>query len=191
MRRRRRSLVCCRGEPDPVLSATDGACDPRHWSISLAKGCGLLCALLAAGCAAAACEPGQEPNQEPARESPQVTAATPPQAKIPAPTVAGPAALPPLDLKSLENRLRETNAIGFFTKLTVKNQIDDLLDRFRDYYQGRQQTSLADLRQDYELLVLKVLALLQDADPPLATALAASRESIWCVLSSPEKFRAI
>lgn len=105
--------------------------------------------------------------------------------------MAGPAAPPPLDLKSLETRLRETNAIGVFTKLTVKNQVDDLLDRFRDYYKGRLQISLAELRQAYDLLVLKVLALLQDADPPLASALAASRESIWGILSSREKFSTI
>lgn len=104
---------------------------------------------------------------------------------------AAPAATPPLDLKSLETRLRETKAIGVFTKLAVKNQVDDLLDRFRQFYKGRLETSLAELRRAYDLLVLKVLALLQDADPPLASALAASRESIWGILSNHEKFSAI
>ena len=103
-------------------------------------------------------------------------------------TVAKPAAPPPLDLKSLETRLRETKAIGVFTKLTVKNQVDDLLERFRAFYKGRLRTTLAELRQAYDRLVLKVLALLQDADPPLASDLAASRESIWGVLANPEKF---
>ncbi|MBE0547921.1 MAG: hypothetical protein IH627_09770 [Rubrivivax sp.] len=115
-------------------------------------------------------------------DTPRATAATAP---------ATPAATPPLDLKSLETRLRETKAIGVFTKLTVKNQVDDLLDRFREFYKGRLETSLAELRRAYDLLVLKVLALLQDADPPLASALAASRESIWGILSNQEKFSAI
>lgn len=115
-------------------------------------------------------------------------AAAPPKTEAPAPPIAKPAAAPPLDLKSLETRLRETKAIGVFTKLSVKNQVDDLLDRFRDFYKGRLKTTLAELRRAYDMLVLKVLALLQDADPPLAGALAASRESIWGILSNPEKF---
>lgn len=126
------------------------------------------------------------PARAPAAPAP---AAQPPR-KEPAPTVAKPEA-PPLDLKSLETRLKETKAIGVFTKLTLKNQVDDLLEQFRAFYQGRLKTSLAELRRSYDLLVLKVLALLQDADPPLANAIAASRESIWGILSNPAKFAAV
>lgn len=102
---------------------------------------------------------------------------------VPPPAVAS----PPLDLKSLETQLRETKAISTFTKLTLKNQIDDLLERFQAFYRGQLKTSLAELRRSFDLLVMKVLALLQDADPPLAGALASSRESIWGVLSDPAK----
>ena len=98
---------------------------------------------------------------------------------------------PPLDLKSLETRLRETKAISVFSKLTLKNQIEDLLDRFRAFYQGRIKTSLAELRRSFDLLVMKTLALLQDADPPLAGAIASSRESIWGVLSDPAKLESL
>jgi hypothetical protein len=94
-------------------------------------------------------------------------------------------------LKSLESRLRETNAIGVLTKLTLKNQVDDLLDQFRMYYQGKLKTTLAELRRSYELLVLKVIALLQDADPPLAKSIATSREAIWGILADPVKFSAV
>ena len=94
-------------------------------------------------------------------------------------------------MKSLETRLKETPAIGVFTKLALKNQIDELLDRFRGFYQGKVKTSLAELRRSYDLLVLKVLALLQEADPPLASAIAGSREAIWGVLSNPAKFAAV
>jgi len=114
-----------------------------------------------------------------------------PRKEAPAPALARPEAPPPLDLKSLETRLKDTKAIGVFTKLTLKNQVDDLLDQFRAFYQGRLKTSLAELRRSYDLLVLKVLALLQDADPPLANAIAASRESIWGILSNPAKFAAV
>jgi len=104
------------------------------------------------------------------------------------PVAAKPEAPPPLDLKSLEQRLKETNAIGVLTKLSLKNQVDDLLEQFRDYYQGRLKTTLAELRQPYELLLMKALSLLQDGDPALAKAIYASREAIWAVLSDREKF---
>lgn len=115
-------------------------------------------------------------------------AALPPRVPAPAAAVAKPTAPPALDLKSLETRLKATKAVGVYTKLTLKNQIDDLLDRFRAYYQGRLKTSLAELRQSFDMLVLKVVALLQDADPLLAGAIVSSRESLWGILSDPAKF---
>jgi len=96
--------------------------------------------------------------------------------------------MPPLDLETLKKRLRETNAIGVFTKITLKNQVDDLLDQFRAYYQGQTKTSLAELRQAYDMLLLKVLSLLQDGDPPLARVIVTSREAIWGILADPAKF---
>jgi len=107
------------------------------------------------------------------------------------PAPAKVAASPPLDLKSLETQLKETKAIGVFTKLALKNQIDDLLERFRAFYQGRIKTTLVELRRSFDMLMMKTLALLQDADPPLAGALASSRESIWGILSDPAKFSTV
>ncbi len=95
---------------------------------------------------------------------------------------------PPLDLELLEKRLKETSAIGIFTKLALKNQVDDLLDKFRAFYQGHSTASLAQLRQAYEMLIMKVLAILQDDDPLLARDLLDSREAIWEVLTDPEQF---
>ncbi len=96
-----------------------------------------------------------------------------------------------LDLKGLEQRLRETSAIGVFTKLSLKNQVDDLLAQFRAFHQGRSRTPLPQLRQQYELLLMKVVSLLQDGDPELSKAVFASREAIWGILSDPEKFAAV
>lgn len=93
-----------------------------------------------------------------------------------------------LDLKSLENRLRETRAIGFFTKLSLKNQVDDLVGRFRRFHADGRAT-LEDLRERYNLLFLKVLSLLQDDDPKLFRDITASREAIWDLLADPVKFR--
>ncbi|HEY8623825.1 MAG TPA: hypothetical protein VIM74_08145 [Casimicrobiaceae bacterium] len=98
---------------------------------------------------------------------------------------------PSLDVASLEQRLKDTKAIGVLTKITLKNQVDDLLNQLRAFYQGKLKTTLAELRQPYDLLVLKVLSLLQDSDPTLAAAIVASREAIWAVLADPAKFATI
>ena len=98
---------------------------------------------------------------------------------------------PTLDLASLEQRLRDTRAIGLFTKLSLKNQVDDLLAEFRVLYQGPNKHPTAELRKRYDELLLKVLNLLQNGDPPLAAAISSSREAIWSILADPEKFAKI
>jgi hypothetical protein len=109
------------------------------------------------------------------------TTSTPPVAKVDV-------AAPPLDVNTLKESLKDTKAIGFFTKITLKNQMDDLLDRFRDYHQGKAKIATADLRRAYDLLVMKVLSLVQDADRTLASAILSSREAIWALLVDPKKF---
>jgi hypothetical protein len=103
--------------------------------------------------------------------------------------VVTPTAPPTLDLASLKERLKDTHAIGVFTKLSLKNQVDDLIEAVRVFHSGQSTISLADLRQRYDLLFAKVIALLHDADPSLASAIAASREALWGVLADREKFQ--
>lgn len=112
-----------------------------------------------------------------------------PSAASPARAAVAPAPAPsPLDLKSLEQKLKDTKAIGLMTKLAVKNQVDDLVSQFRAFHEGRRPPTLPELRRPYELLLMKLLALLQDRDPGLAKALDDSREAIWGLLSDRGKF---
>jgi len=74
------------------------------------------------------------------------------------------------------------------TKLTLKNQVDDLLDKFRAHHQGKATPTVTELRQSYDLLMMKVLSLLQDKDQMLASDIVASREVIWGLLADPKKF---
>ena len=111
-------------------------------------------------------------------------------AKSPSEPSEAPAA-PALDLTSLEERLKDTRAIGVFTKLSLKNQVDDLLAQFKAFHSKHGGMSLAQLRQKYDLLVLKVLSVLQEGDPKLAAAISASREAIWGILVDPAKFSRI
>jgi hypothetical protein len=123
--------------------------------------------------------------------APKAALAQPPKQKSTAPNVANKKASPTLDLKSLEQRLTDTQAIGVLTKIALKNQVNDLLDQFRAFYQGTLKTTLAELRRPYDLLLLKVVSLLQDSDPSLASAIVASREAIWGILADRAKFTTV
>jgi len=153
---------------------------------------------------AGACAPATTPTYAPAPSAPSrppaVTTApkaTAPQPGAPPKTIAkaavpAPAPAPahraaPLDLKSLEQRLKASDAIGVLTKLSLKNQVDDLVGRFKSYHQGQRPPTLTELRPAFELLLMKVLSLLQDHDTALANDINASREAIWGVLTDPQK----
>ena len=131
--------------------------------------------------------PVEKPEAPAAKLAAKAAETTAPKKEVAAPPAPKPAAAP-LDLAGLVKKLKETNAIGVFTKLTLKNQVDTLLEQFRGYYQGRIKTSLDQLRHPYDQLLMKVLSLLQDSDPPLAREITQSREAIWGILSDPEKF---
>jgi hypothetical protein len=125
------------------------------------------------------------PAPKPAAPASQAVAAAPDSA--PAPVASQPPA-DTLDLTSLGARLRTTKAIGVLTKLSVKNQADDLLEQFRAYYKRQGTATLPDLHRSYDMLVLKLLSLLQDGDPPLAMDINRSRAAIWDILSDQRKF---
>ena len=136
---------------------------------------------------------------KPAAPSPSTPKAAPAKPAAPAksappsssaPKAASPAGStnPARDLAALKERLKATKAIGLMTKLTLKNQVDDLLDRFRGHYAGKDTVTMQQLRQSYDLLMMKVLSLLQDKDQMLASDIVASREVIWGLLADPKKF---
>ena len=93
-----------------------------------------------------------------------------------------------INLTSLEQRLRDTSAIGVMTKITIKNQVDELIERFKAHHEGRDATPLAQLRPPFDTLIQKVHALVQDKDPSLASTIVASREALWAMLSDRSQF---
>ena len=132
------------------------------------------------------------PKPLPAAPKPSSQPPAPPKvaAAKPAPPAAQPpvaAKPPPLDLRTLEQRLKETSAIGVLTKLSLKNQVDDLVARFKAFHDGSRPPTLAELRPAFELLLMKVLSLLQDKDAALARDIDASRNAIWGVLADRNK----
>jgi hypothetical protein len=143
------------------------------------------------GSIASSSEPPAARNPPPATpSSPKVSAPPPTPPAIVAAPVQPPAS-PTLDLTALEQRLRDTHAIGVFTKLSLKNQVNDLLEQFREFHDHKINVPLADLRERYEHLLLEVITLLQDADAQLASSIASSREAIWGILADPKSFAKI
>jgi hypothetical protein len=131
--------------------------------------------------------PAKPTASAPAKPTAPRQAPTPPAAAAPRATRTNPS----LDLDALEERLKSTKAIGLMTKLSLKNQVDDLLDGFRDHYAGKGKLTMPQLRQSYDLLMMKVLSLLQDKDKTLASDIVASRELIWALLADSKKFAAL
>jgi hypothetical protein len=69
--------------------------------------------------------------------------------------------------------------------------VDDLRRDFRALYKAPHVRPSPELRQRYDLLLLKVLSLLQDGDPPLAAAISFSKGAIWNILADPDKLAKI
>lgn len=124
----------------------------------------------------------------PAAKAPVKVAAPVVREPPPQKPAVAPARAATLDLDALEQRLKNTDAIGVFTKIALKNQVDDLLKRFKAYHESDGKTALTQLRQSYDQLLLKVNDVLKNGDPSLAGEIMASREAIWSVLSDPVKF---
>ena len=135
--------------------------------------------------------PAKAPAPAPATKAAPPPKATPPKAPAPAPAKAPAAAAPPLDLRTLEQRLKDTAAIGVLTKLSLKNQVDDLVARFKTYHAGARPPTLTELKPSFDLLLMKVLSLLQDKDSALARDINASRDAIWGVLTDKQKLAEI
>src|SRR5207249_459336 len=101
------------------------------------------------------------------------------------------AARPPCGHRNSSSSSRCDDQLNPPTKLSLKNEVDDLLERFRTFHEGRGGTTLAKLRENYDLLVLKVVALLQDKDSALARDISTSREALWDLLKDPVKFKTL
>jgi len=85
----------------------------------------------------------------------------------------------PVDFEVLKMRLKGTHAIGFFTKIAIRNDIVDLMDRIKTYRKHAVlHDKIEEIRASFDGLLLKIVALLED-DPDLSRDLYVGRETIW------------
>jgi len=93
-----------------------------------------------------------------------------------------PVKLPELGLEQLVERLKKTEAIGFFTKLAIRSDVLDFQQSVESYRKKKtfnEHTKI--LRDRFNGLLLKILALL-DRDPVLSRDIHRARDSIWISL---------
>ena len=159
----------------------------------------LFLALLAVGCASSSASSHRASSQDtgtlvvdaslvgaPA-EPPAVTKTT--VTKQEKEKVLTPPARPLLDVASLKARLRETSAIGTLAKLSLRSQMDELVEQLRAHHLSG--LNIASMRAPYDALVLKVVGAVMEGDPSLARLITESREALWQLLADPLKFDSI
>jgi hypothetical protein len=89
------------------------------------------------------------------------------------------------DLDALADRLSNSKHLGFLTKISLKQDIDRLLESIRKYHSGSGESSLEQARERYDVMVHKLIILLQDKE--LAKSIDDGREKIWAILSHEKK----
>lgn len=95
------------------------------------------------------------------------------------------------DLDALVDRVSHSKNLGFLTKISLKQDVDQLLESIRKYHAGIGESSLERARERYDVMVHKLIILLQDKDKELAKSIDDSREKLWAILSDEKKFTGI
>lgn len=86
---------------------------------------------------------------------------------------------PEISMEDLVERLKETEAIGVFTKLAIRSDVLDFKESINTYRKKKKlENDIGHLRERFDGLLLKILALLE-RDPPLSRDIQHARESIW------------
>ncbi|MDT8375976.1 MAG: hypothetical protein RQ867_04460 [Mariprofundaceae bacterium] len=86
---------------------------------------------------------------------------------------------PEISMEQLIERLKNTEAIGFLTKLAIRSDVLDFKQSVESYRkQGVLEENAEMLRGYFNGLLLKILALLE-RDPALSRDIHLARESIW------------
>jgi len=136
--------------------------------------------------------PSQELDRAAATETEETVESVNPQAaELPVESNPVELSTASMDVDSLKRSLRKCKVIGFFTKLELKNQVDELVNDFDDYHQKNNKLSIGQLRDRFGLLLMKVLVLLQDDDPELHSDIVSARTALWETLADPVQFAAL
>lgn len=92
------------------------------------------------------------------------------------------------DLDSIISKVTSSKALGFFTKLSLKKDIDAFLDNVKNYHEGRSELTLDQLHERYDALVHNLITLIQEKDEDLLKSIDDGRDKLWALLSDEKKF---
>lgn len=93
-----------------------------------------------------------------------------------------------VDLEDLARRIKKTRAVGMMTKLKLNGEINKLLAKVEAYHAGKSPYSMEQLREQFDLLYMKIVSLAQDKDIDLHHQLCSSWDIIWGYLYDRERF---
>jgi len=93
-----------------------------------------------------------------------------------------------VDLDVLADGLKDSSAVGMFEKLRLKSAIDELIGRFKAFHRGDSRYTLAELQEQYDLLMMRIARQLQDKDLALHGQLCNAWSSIWATLQDRARF---
>ena len=94
-----------------------------------------------------------------------------------------------VDLDMLAEGLKNSSAVGLFEKVRLKSSIDELVGRLKAFHAGARSYSLAQLQEQYDLLLMRIASQLQDKDLALHRRLCNAWESLWAQLQDGDRFR--
>jgi len=92
------------------------------------------------------------------------------------------------DLDSVISKVTSSKALGFFTKLSLKRDIDRFLENVKKYHDGTGDLTLNELRERYDALVHNLISLVQDKDEELVRSIDEGRDTLWAMLADEKKF---
>jgi len=84
-----------------------------------------------------------------------------------------------ISMDELVERLKETKAIGFFTKLAIRSDVLGFQDKVKKMRKNNQiKDKIEDIKASFDGLLLKIMALLEK-DPDLSKEIYLARHSIF------------
>jgi hypothetical protein len=93
-----------------------------------------------------------------------------------------------VDLELLAEGLKNSKAVGLLEKIRLKSAIDDLIGRLEAFHNGAKTYSLAELQQQYDVLLMRIAAHLQHKDQVLHGRLCNAWDAIWRDLIDSSSF---
>ena len=93
-----------------------------------------------------------------------------------------------VDLDVLADGLKNSQAVGLFEKVRLKSAIDELIGRMKAFHGGARNYSLAQLQEQYDVLMMRIASQLQDKDLPLHGQLCNAWDTVWSQLANRDRF---